>query len=290
MSVYPCVPGIHTLDQDILLYIFSLNGDMFSDESALRTTRIASQVCQSWRNLMLATPSLWARLIDMDRLCDPWRVGRIEELIGRSGSAPLWIRAEWTWLSANIAEFVLRVIEENWHRLQKLVVQDQSPDFNFKLSQLAYGSPAPCLETFNVTFGPEALGRNTAAAPLPPLFGGHVPWLRKFHFDNYIIKQREPWLPQLHSLVLGGAYNVHDALAILVETHSLRELEIYPRESGHTLHSSPIVSLSHLKSLDFSGDPYPCTTLLEHIEIPPRLLAQYCDFPTIRGCQSRSGR
>ncbi len=57
---------IDILDDDALLYIFTINANMFLDEDALVTTCATSLVCRRWRNLMLDTPSLWAKLIDMD--------------------------------------------------------------------------------------------------------------------------------------------------------------------------------------------------------------------------------
>ena len=46
--------------------IFEMNANMFVDDRALGTTRSTSQVCRSWRNIMLVTPSIWAKLIDLD--------------------------------------------------------------------------------------------------------------------------------------------------------------------------------------------------------------------------------
>ena len=51
----------------------------------------------------------------MDCFSEEWCIEVIEELIQRSGAAPLWIKAEQTWLSEDIAEFLLCIIEENWH-------------------------------------------------------------------------------------------------------------------------------------------------------------------------------
>lgn len=59
---------IHRLNHDLLLHIFEQNAHMFTDDNALITTRTASQVCQEWRSLLLATPFLWGRLLDFDVL------------------------------------------------------------------------------------------------------------------------------------------------------------------------------------------------------------------------------
>ncbi len=86
--------AIYSLDHDVLSRIFEFNGDMFEDYDALQITRRTSQVCRQWRNLMLNTPCLWAKLIDVDHICrrrnNEWR----NELVQRSGEALLWIRVQ----------------------------------------------------------------------------------------------------------------------------------------------------------------------------------------------------
>ncbi|KJA15009.1 hypothetical protein HYPSUDRAFT_220222 [Hypholoma sublateritium FD-334 SS-4] len=66
MPANPPFASIHALYDDVLLYIFAFNADMFADRQALHNTRIASQGCRQWRNLMLDTPTLWAKLIQVD--------------------------------------------------------------------------------------------------------------------------------------------------------------------------------------------------------------------------------
>lgn len=108
---------IQNLSEDILLCIFTLNADMFSDKDALRrTTRLTSQVCQTWRNLMLNAPVLWARLIDIDDISSCCSNEWLDEIMRRSGAAPLWIKAEQHHPSVDI----FRIISENWDRIQKL--------------------------------------------------------------------------------------------------------------------------------------------------------------------------
>ncbi len=127
---------IHTLHNDVLLHIFEFNGDMFTDCDALRTARMTTQVCRPWRYLMLETPSLWAKLVDMDEIYllrnQKWQ----NELIQRGGDAPLWIRAE------NIQDdniynkdhpcyddvewFFDRLVTDNWHRIERLVLSHKS--------------------------------------------------------------------------------------------------------------------------------------------------------------------
>ncbi|KDR84473.1 hypothetical protein GALMADRAFT_237349 [Galerina marginata CBS 339.88] len=46
-----------------------MNGDMFSNNDALKDTRRTSQVCHRWRQILLEYPLVWGRLIDLNALC-----------------------------------------------------------------------------------------------------------------------------------------------------------------------------------------------------------------------------
>ncbi len=127
MSVPSQSTYIDILDDDALLYIFTMNANMFVDDGALVTTCATSLVCRRWRNLMLDTPSLWAKLIDMGWISCAVEYEFRNELLRRTGTAPLWIKATWIVRiqPANhpqkSANFLFDVLEENWHRTQKLV-------------------------------------------------------------------------------------------------------------------------------------------------------------------------
>ncbi len=48
------------------MYIININANMFhNDEDALDTTRFTSQVCRSWRNVILNNESLWGHMINI---------------------------------------------------------------------------------------------------------------------------------------------------------------------------------------------------------------------------------
>ena len=85
---------VHSLHDDLLWKIFSINANMFIDEGALTTTRLTSQVCQSWRSNLLNTTALWGRLIDFDSLHGLKGTEWAEELVRRSGTSLLWIKGK----------------------------------------------------------------------------------------------------------------------------------------------------------------------------------------------------
>ena len=181
--------SIYVLSQDILIYIFTLNADMFAETRALQTTRISSQVCREWRDLLLGASFLWARLIDLDRLYynrdHVWR----NELIIRSGDAPLWIK----WVSNGysipkqygydvpieyITRFTCRIIRENWHRIQKLVINGIIMKCRITHSMLCH--PAPYLHQLTVSLGAEIVPTQELPqdGSTVPLFSNHAPFLR----------------------------------------------------------------------------------------------------------------
>ncbi|KAF8869814.1 hypothetical protein CPB84DRAFT_1803374, partial [Gymnopilus junonius] len=86
-----------------LLLIFSLNADMFNpleydlgrgvtltNHFALDTTLMTSRVCGVWRDLILESPSIWGRILQLKRMRELGKEGR-EEIMKRTGSAPLCI-------------------------------------------------------------------------------------------------------------------------------------------------------------------------------------------------------
>ncbi len=210
--------SIHSLDHDVLIYIFTLNADMFADKRALHTTRITSQVCCKWRVLLLGASFLWARLIDLDILTNPcahvWR----NELICRSGATPLWIKLECNWIprykirdptsitveAESIMHFICRIIRDNWYRIQKLVLKGKC--WNVFIPPSTLCSPAPYLQSLvipldNVIVQSRETREDGSAAAI---FANHAPFLRTLSLKGYIFNYRAPWLRHLHTLHLNG--------------------------------------------------------------------------------------
>lgn len=202
---------------------------MFTDRDALARTCVASQVCRQWRELMLAMPSLWAKLIDMDEISrrtgHEWR----DELVQRSGAALLWIRAESSGRvgaranprERHIVQFFFDLVTGNWHRIQKLVLSSYS---RFELTRSMLCFPAPQLEHCVAPFGPAA-GVQNEASSTEPLFANHVPKLRTVHLSRCLFNRKAPWLYYLHSMTFDGTYTVPDSLTILSTMPRLQELK-----------------------------------------------------------------
>ncbi|KJA17369.1 hypothetical protein HYPSUDRAFT_1025047 [Hypholoma sublateritium FD-334 SS-4] len=255
---------------------------MFADKKALHTTRISSQVCRRWRDLMLDRPFLWARLIDMEEIrhaSTPQRWWNV--LIQRSGAALLWIRAESesfrrshpeaTDNSIKLEQLFFGFINSNWHRIQRLVIDGNYPAPGLTHAMVSF--PAPQLKEFEMPL-PKETGDSRSGdldnegTITTPIFSGHAPLLRRFRCVGYIVDRQAPWLGNLHSIELNRLYSISDALAVLSAAHSLTEIIIDKLVDGKP--SEPLfnVSLPRLKSFRCEASPQPCARLLGQLEFP----------------------
>ncbi len=156
------------LDADIFMNIIKINANMFaSEEDALNDTRIASQVCRSWRGVIVNTPSLWGRMIDISRLEHLPRTCWAKEVIRRSGDATPWIKGRSNWLRPYRPSYEHHVlftglITQNWDRIQRLVLTGLILDGIDTINGVLY-RPAPQLEFFHVQFSDYRESFNAAA-------------------------------------------------------------------------------------------------------------------------------
>ena len=211
MSLSSQSTHIDSLDCDTLLHVFTMNANMFSydgGDNALLTTWGTAQVCRRWRDMMLNTPSLWAKVVYIDNLCrrrEEWW----KELMRRTGTALLWIRVHDflgeptpTDPSKFTKSVFADILHENWDRIEKLVMNLIISD-TFELpSWETFSRPAPVLETFDVTFVIQHPVEVPDYTVISPPFSGYAPMLRRFKFPFEIIDEHVPWLNCLHSLEL----------------------------------------------------------------------------------------
>ncbi len=275
MSSNSSSTSIDTLNEDVLLHIFEFNCNMFEVYGTLGTARATSQVCRQWRYLMLETPSLWAKLIDIGEFSELRNSKWQKEVIKRSGDAPLWIMADDTedkdnWSDDGIPSddyidrFFEDIVPNIWHRIEKLILPSY---YEYHVTHLMLSFPAPLLVHIEAAAGytkdPQINAKTT------PLFANHAPMLREIHLIGIFISPRAPWLCQLCSLSLDDTYSFSDALAVLSATANLQVLNILGISPRNKDTSLPIVSLSRLKSLTHRfDDPNAGVTLLDYMSIP----------------------
>ena len=169
---------IQRLDFDLLWHVVNMNADMYNDERALETTLATSRVCRGWRASMLKMPSIWAHLIDLDRL-HRLAVEFRGEMIRRSGTAFLWVRARGRVDLDSLARYmkqVLNTLEENWNRIERLdaniLIEHVGPDQWATLCR-----PTPHLASLNLTFIEHPM--QYMKRPILSLLGGAAPMVRR---------------------------------------------------------------------------------------------------------------
>lgn len=297
MSASPRFSPIHRLFPELLLYIFEFNGNMFTDENALTTTRFTSQVCSTWRNNMLSSKSLWAHLIDIDSFHGLRSRTWGEELIKRSGDSlqPLWIKSNkhnihppiYDSPSCSFREqriFFLDIISKHWGRLQRVFLNASAVcELSCPNALTMLRHPMPVLEMFYVESLPSDNGGFLPQkSPFLGLFSGDAPMLRHFSVRNDRIGINTPWLHNLHSIQLGSVYDIHACFEVLSATPNLQSLKVEGSSEHMSYFSHPVISLPELKSLTLSIDIHKVTFILDHLEIPHGCsLDLYC-YPCCR--------
>ncbi|KAF4613348.1 hypothetical protein D9613_010868 [Agrocybe pediades] len=266
-SIYKILPGtrgdgdgyspISLLHEDLLLQIFLANTTM-SHKSRLATARFTSHVCRHWRAVMLRSPVIWGRLIDLDGLTDnthEW----MREIISRSGSALLWINGPIICGSIKnktpTPEFIFSFISENWPRIQRLniaaVFQDGGEENDVVYAQYwttLLNRPAPELKEFVFEYRlvPSRGVRRRRWIPPSLLFDSFSPVLRKvevYRVDDHDTKQHlandrpedlplgmpVSWLSRLRFLTLKSneKWDVFQLMRLLKATPLLEELEVF---------------------------------------------------------------
>ncbi|KDR84543.1 hypothetical protein GALMADRAFT_133817 [Galerina marginata CBS 339.88] len=221
------------LGNDILWYIFSLNANMdlhFEQPEdtvpALLTLRYTSQVCSSWRELAIGSPSLWSRIIDVNLLSQTgakWR----NEVIRRTGTALLDVKASncissWP-LAFDSLEWLLKA---HWSRIRSLVLGLDDLDFYTDEERWIrlFERPAPSLEIFKF------LGRDRpefVTAPSFVLFSNTAPALRTLYAAHMRLNFNAFRTPNLCHLVIHSPVSTLDLLNALSQLHVLESLETW---------------------------------------------------------------
>ncbi|KDR68839.1 hypothetical protein GALMADRAFT_145873 [Galerina marginata CBS 339.88] len=235
----PARVPIHRLDIDVLLYIFNLNANIFSPfENPLKTTRFASQVCRLWRSIILTTPSLWGKLLDLDHLClysDELK-DVILQRIGPSSS--LWIKAtskiaqERASVVQKIKAFFFSILDTHWERIEVLAVRFGVHGLDSKLLRAIY-LPAPRLHVFDLDFHgflPEFDVNWEVDGPVRPtvqsLFANEAPLLFTFHAAFIKPDLCASWHPNIRSLRLGSFFTPTELLDALKRMPLLESIDI----------------------------------------------------------------
>ncbi|KAF8908591.1 hypothetical protein CPB84DRAFT_1822121 [Gymnopilus junonius] len=241
--------SILDLDLDILWTIFTINADI-DDPGALNSTLMNSQVCSSWHNLLLTTPSIWGRLLNLDVLSKGGNI-RPAEILRRSGSSSLWIKADITG-APHLKEFFFNIVDQHWQRIKYLDISLPSNLVTFERWNV-FCLPAPHLETFKVcirhTGGLTRRGLHQVAhtwSNSHHLFANEAPMLREFYVTQYKFDHPPGWVTRLSALRIGYPFTLQEALFAVQEIPNLESFVISTLKV--TVNPDTIQRLPHIYS------------------------------------------
>ncbi|PPQ72538.1 LOW QUALITY PROTEIN: hypothetical protein CVT26_004016 [Gymnopilus dilepis] len=207
---------ISKIGRDLLWSIFLINADHSDDPPYFRTatyrdpwfpmnhalvvTWRSAQVCRLWRNILLHSPSVWGRNIDLDLLQGPEDRAWADEVLRRSGQSLLHVKGR---VVAPGLEFFIFLLDANWKRIWSLELEasmllDEVDDNEVEKLSRILQRPAPSIHYFSY-FAIRPLAVHNA------LFSGDAPNLRHFESGNLefnIDHNNLPWLSQLRTLRL----------------------------------------------------------------------------------------
>ncbi|KAF9548715.1 hypothetical protein CPC08DRAFT_343334 [Agrocybe pediades] len=263
---------VESLPPELLLKIFIKNTELDDpSHNRLHTAHWSSQVSRLWRALLLGSPSVWGRLLELtyyERAGDNWR----EEVLSRVGNALLWITGS---VTESIAPFLFSVLDKKWKRVQILEIafrRSQSDDFQAEmwpfLCSEALGLESISLEYFH--------GQPPSGTSSANLFNGIAPRLRNFRISpSFHFDVNAQWLSTLCGLSL-SCDTIPVVASILKATPLLRCLKL----SGDLVEDQDTTFMDHtvldipplpyLERLEISGCHAYLIVLLESIHLPSR--------------------
>ncbi|KDR76551.1 hypothetical protein GALMADRAFT_156069 [Galerina marginata CBS 339.88] len=283
--------AISKLTEDVLWHTFYFVAQVLDlschDSSVLTDLRHASQVCASWRRLLLASSSLWGMAIDLGRLgqrtCH-WR----EEVLRRTGNSLLDIHGFVTISAMDVVEqFLASLLNDHWPRMRRLyfnsvcTLEPQGYKIMGPAMKSVFQKPAPYLESFETYFD-EDHESSVFSATKFRLFADQAPSLQEFICPRLLRPSPQTlWLSNLRVLYFSCQWTARAILSTLANMpllESLRvtesdddELEVDVHASGGT--SLPRITLPRLKhlSLEPGAALEKYLTVLEHLVPAPGL-------------------
>lgn len=229
---------VATLPHDLLHDIFSINVEVFKHPSSDRIALLSpndplldlrnlSQVCSTWRCIILASPVLWARSISLDHLLhwkhpnlgltdeeleeldelddweeieetwteqDPARYLWMNEVLRRTKNAPLWVQGTDIHRKSSV-NATLGLLKRDWDRIERLAIENiSSHDFDSEFEDILT-RPAPILQEFQLNiYHPER------PPCFMPIFLHCAPSLLNLHASNFSIDSCANRLPNLRVL------------------------------------------------------------------------------------------
>ena len=276
----PMESSIYNIPDDLLFKIFSVNASNFQLMeiqktryfTPITTTRFSSQVCRQWRHLILGSPWLWGRILNLNDLTlgsDDWT----NEVLSRTKKAMLTIRADLGGESRCIRRttpLLFKILDEEWPRIQHLEIWiSENGDFDDN-RWLSIRRPTENLRSISLRFPAQPMTTPKPLRSTTVLFSGHAPSLRSVTIRHMDFQLPALWLSQLTQLRLAGRFAPGIILRSLSAMPFLEMLEISNSHGASKPHPNwPKIILPRLKCLITRGPLGASLMLLDHIIPPP---------------------
>jgi len=275
---------ITKLNRDLLWQIFSLNADIDAGPqgvvkisetddifrlSPLTTARHTSQVCASWRQLIIGSPSLWGNMIDLESLqqrSDTWR----NEVLLRTGNSELSIKGNILWDTKNVTEFLVLLLKNHWTRINRIhvgIYNSGTRDWPLD-AWSALGRPAPRLRSCSILFEYDL--PYTYSSPGFSLFANDAPLLTHFQQHRAPMNFGASWLANLTSLTLNSPTTLGSLLDVCSRMRSIQILRLTFGNNAPSIKGQlRSVNLPSLTALDITCPVEASMTFLDHITPAP---------------------
>ena len=231
-----------------------------------------SHVCRYWRDVALDCAGLWTHLFFVS---SKW----VDELLRRSKTAPLIIRADTIWIELDLLKKALRHMD----RVQDLFITCPS-DVVIEIRTIL-AAPAPLLRSFHLSLVHGYPGDQLGVSE--DIFAGVIPDLRQLHLKGCRVDWLSPIFNGLTELNLcrhngGSKDDLHGLLLTLGQLSSLRRLrleDLFWKDRDNlnaitNIKSVAKVSLPMLEWLVLFDSTSWVTVLLAHLEFPQSTIVQ----------------
>ncbi|KDR68570.1 hypothetical protein GALMADRAFT_146224 [Galerina marginata CBS 339.88] len=205
------------------------NDQLETQDRPLTIIRRSSQVCRKWRDIILGSPLLWGKLLDMSLLSELARGHWMNEVVRRSGRSPLHITTDNEGVSRRLSSLVT-LLDDHWERVQVLnvilKVWVSTDTIRSEISQILR-RPTSCLRSFKLDFISDT-GYYPELGPEPPLFGNAAPALIALRCTHPFLNlgSTNLWLSQLRVLHITLDTRTYNVPALLEAFKRIPGLEI----------------------------------------------------------------
>jgi hypothetical protein len=280
-------PLIFKLHEELVWRIFLLNADL-NDEitfdagqslaaprgqdpafttNGLTVTRRTSQVCRSWRSLILSSTAIWGRVIDLHILKHASQMWS-HEVLKRTGEAPLDIKGELLGMSPTMTPFFSFLVQHHWARIRSLDISIFGVQWIREDAWDFLKQPAPNMQVCSIYFHDGYTDKpNFFSETDMGLFANGAASLRELRITHMTFEPDASWLAQLRHLDLASPFSLHQLFEVLKHTPVLEKLILRRQtiDDPESASEPSQIILPRLRSINIAHRLTTCLTVLESI-------------------------